>query len=86
MGRPRKQKHDYYEATQGFYAGDLGVHIAAGTIVDARDPALKGREDLFKPWAGARVYDGQGGDETAADEPEPEIEAATAAPGEKRNR
>jgi hypothetical protein len=81
MGRPRKRQFDYYEATQGFYAGDLGVHIAAGQVVDAKDPAMKGREDLFKPWAGARVYDGQ-----AADETEPEIEAATAAPGEKRNK
>jgi hypothetical protein len=84
MGRPRKRQHDYYEATQGFYAGDLGVHIAAGQVVDAKDPALKGREDLFKPWAGARAYDGQ--NEEAADESEPEIEAATAAPGEKRNK
>jgi hypothetical protein len=84
MGRPRKRQHDYYEATQGFYAGDLGVHIAAGQVVDAKDPALKGREDLFKPWVGPRAYDGQGKDEEAADEPE--IEAATAAPGEKRNK
>jgi hypothetical protein len=85
MGRPRKQKFDYYEATAGFWAGDIGAHIGAGQVVDAKDPAMKGREDLFKPWAGPRAYDGQGGDESA-EETEPEIEAATAAPGEKRGR
>jgi hypothetical protein len=82
MGRPRKKTHDYYEAKEGFWAGDLGVGIAAGQVVDANDPVLKRREDLFRPWKGPRAYDGQGKDE----EPEPEIEAATAAPGEKRNR
>jgi len=80
MGRPRKKQHEYYEAKEGFFAGDLGIGIAAGQIVDAKDPVLKRREDLFRPWPGPRVYEGQNGDD------EPEVEQATAAPGEKRNK
>lgn len=48
--------------------------IQPGQVVDANDPILKGRADLFEPFAPKiRQYKGQ-------------VEQATAAPGEKRNR
>lgn len=50
------------------------VIIQPGQVVDAKDPILKGRADLFEPFAPKiRKYEGQ-------------VEQATAAPGEKRNR
>lgn len=53
------------------------VVVQPGQFVDAGDPVMKGREDLFEPfedWADRNVrrYD------------QPRVEQATAAPGEKR--
>jgi len=46
------------------------VEIAKGTVVDAQDPALKKWPDSFGPLVTRRN--------------QPEVEQATAAPGEKR--
>lgn len=49
------------------------VIIQPGQVVDANDPILKGRSELFEPFAPKiRKYSGQ-------------VEQATAAPGEKRS-
>lgn len=50
------------------------VIIQPGQVVDASDPILKGRAELFEPFAPKiRKYQGQA-----------VVEQATAAPGEKR--
>lgn len=50
------------------------VTIASGQVVDEGDPILKGRAALFEEFVPkVRSYPGQ-------------VEQATAAPGEKRNR
>ena len=68
------KKQDLFEAIDSFDAGH-GVIVHAGDIVEAGHPILKGREGLFKP---IEV-------KFAVDHPiERPIEAATAAPGEKR--
>lgn len=60
--------------TVTYTAGGKRVRLASGDVWDATDPFVKARPDLF------------------ADEPpvvhstEPQVERATAAPGEKRHR
>lgn len=57
------------------FAAQVGAEtiiIQPGQVVDANDPVLKGREELFEDFAPKiRQYKGQ-------------VEQATAAPGEKR--
>ena len=77
-----KTKAKYYRATAGFVAvidGDQ-VAVPAGELVRAGHPILKRREDLFEPVTSFGRFDVDRADE----EPEPEVEQATAAPGEKR--
>jgi hypothetical protein len=57
--------------------------VAAGDMVAAGHPLLKGREDLFSEWGGPR-FDVPKTESTQ--EETPEIEQATAAPGEKRGK
>lgn len=73
MARPKKV--EYYQAKESFvtHMGDEQISVSAGERVRAGHPLLKGRESLFKPAEPGRF-------EMADDEPE----AATAAPGEKR--
>jgi hypothetical protein len=69
-----KQKTDFYKAKEGFAAmqdGEL-VHVAAGEIVRAGNPIMKHRESLFAPVDDFGRFD------------RPDVEQATAAPGEKR--
>ncbi len=64
-----------YSARSAFAAAVDGetIVIQPGQVVDADDPVLKGRQDLFEDYAPkVRKYKGQ------------RVEQATAAPGEKR--
>jgi hypothetical protein len=78
-----KPKPKYYRAREGFVTmfEDNQEAVAAGTLVPAGHKILKGREDLFEPVTSLSRFDV---DTTEADEKEPEVEQATAAPGEKR--
>jgi hypothetical protein len=52
------------------------IYLDKGDLVDENDPVRTGREDMFEPFVPTvRKYDRPN-----------EIEQATAAPGEKRNR
>jgi hypothetical protein len=65
-----------FSARRGFIAlvGDSTVTVSRGDVVDEGDPILKGRAALFEEFVPkVRSYPGQ-------------VEQATAAPGEKRNR
>jgi hypothetical protein len=78
-----KTKAKYYRAKEGFvtmFDGDQEA-VAAGTLVPAGHKILKGREDLFEPVTSLSRFDVDTADE---EKPEPEVEQATAAPGEKR--
>jgi hypothetical protein len=70
MARPRKV--DLYQAKESFVTQLEGeqVSVAAGDLVRAGHPLLKGREELFKPAKNWVRFD---------------VEQATAAPGEKRD-
>jgi hypothetical protein len=53
------------------------VYLDKGDLVDDGDPVLQGRESMFEPFVPkVRTYDRR----------EVDVEQATAAPGEKRNR
>lgn len=71
-----KKKADYYRAKEGFGAMQDGemIHVAAGEFVRAGHPILKRREELFEPVTSFGRFDVD----------PPEVEQATAAPGEKR--
>jgi len=69
-------KPQYYRAKEGFgtiFEGEQ-IHVAAGELVRAGHPILKRREDLFEPVENFGRFDVR-----------PEVEQATAAPGEKRS-
>ena len=72
------KKQDLFEAIDSFDAGH-GVIVHAGDIVEAGHPILKGREGLFKPLEVKFAVEHP--DRPTIERP---IEAATAAPGEKR--
>ena len=75
MARQQAGGGQLFAARQAFAANVDGVTviIQPGQVVDANDPVLKGREDLFEDFAPKiRKYPGQ------------RVEQATAAPGEKR--
>jgi hypothetical protein len=70
----RKAGDDLFVARQSFatIVDGATVIIQQGTVVDSGDPVLKGRKQLFEPFAPKiRNYPGR-------------VEQATAAPGEKR--
>ena len=83
------RKPDMYECVEGFVTTD-GIGVAVGDLVDAGHPIMKNREWAFKPFAGPRfavaLAEKKAEPKAAAKEPEAKLEAATAAPGEKRNR
>ncbi len=73
--QPRKPGDGLFVARQAFATILDGVTIIVqpGQVVDASDPILKGRRELFDDFAPkVRTYPGQ------------RVEQATAAPGEKR--
>ncbi len=81
MPRTKKPASGYLQAKEGFgtmFNGDQ-THVAAGQLVAADDPIVKGREELFVPWTGPRRFGPPA-------EQEAPVEQATAAPGEKRNK
>ncbi|MDP9145911.1 MAG: hypothetical protein M3N43_14680 [Actinomycetota bacterium] len=76
MARPRASgEPKLFSARKGFAAIIDGhtIILKPGDVVDAADPILKGRKDLFEDFVPkVRQYNGQ------------RVEQATAAPGEKR--
>lgn len=76
MARPKKV--EFMQARESFVTHFEGeqVSVSAGERVRVGHPLLKGRDELFIPAV-------QGRFEGDLDAP-PEVEAATAAPGEKR--
>jgi nucleoid-associated protein YgaU len=72
-GKLEKTKTGYYEANQGFATTFEGepLFVQKGELVHKSHPLLKGREELFDPAEHISRFD---------------VEAATAAPGEKRGR
>lgn len=74
---PARKKSDYFKAREAFgvmFEGEQ-ITVPAGEIVPAGHPLLKGRGELFEPVVSFGRFD------TAE---RPEVEQATAAPGEKR--
>lgn len=75
MPRPKADGGRLFAARQAFATNVNGetIVIQPGQVVDAGDPILKGREELFEEFVPkVRQYKGQ------------RVEQATAAPGEKR--
>jgi hypothetical protein len=74
MTKLEKTKSGYYAANQGFATTFEGepLFVKEGELVHKDHPLLKGREELFEPAEQLTRFD------------RPEIEQATAAPGEKR--
>ena len=73
-----KPKSGYYVANQGFatvFEGD-NLFVQKGEYVPAGHPLLKGREEMFDPAEGIGRFD--------EESDRPDVEQATAAPGEKR--
>lgn len=72
MARPKKV--EFMQAREAFVTqfGGEQVSVAAGERVRVGHPLLKGRDELFVPAVTGRF------------EGEPEVEAATSAPGETR--
>jgi hypothetical protein len=69
------RKPEYYKAKEGFVTQFKGeqISVAAGELVIAGHPLLKGRAELFEPASSLGRFTER-----------PEVEEATAAPGEKR--
>jgi len=91
MGRPRKSPPPpdtgYVRAREAFgceYEGEM-ITVAAGEYVPAGHPITKGREWAFEPVTSFGRWDAQPAEpEPEQADDEPEVEQATAAPGEKR--
>ena len=71
------KKRDLYQAVESFVTHVNGepFQVSAGDLFDSRDPILKGRDLLFKPAEGYI---------RRSPAWRPEMEQATAAPGERR--
>lgn len=76
MAPPRKV--ELYAAVESFVTHINGepYQVSAGDLFDSNDPILKGREELFKPSGTNHIR--------RSPMWRPEVEQATAAPGEKR--
>jgi len=70
----KKSATGYYRANQGFSTilDGESLFVQKGELVHSGHPLLKGREDLFDPADNFGRFD------------RPEVEEATAAPGQKR--